>query len=717
MAISIAILVCVFVIFTNTIVLLAIKRSRKLQTLKNVPLIGLAIADVLVGVMWIPFSVALELHPDNVIVCHVSLSCEVFMMHASLFNLVSVSMERWTAIFKPLRYHNIANQRAVGLVVASAWLASAFMLMLFEIQYEKGGASGVVVGQCGIVEKSRAWYLVLVFLIFYVVCALTLYMQKKVFAVIRHHMTRIRPIRITNTVATGIMACADSKRPESSCMETGNRRKLQFDKVNIQRPSVIKETESSVIKKSQDKYRCDNEIQCESPVSVKDKNEPQSQSPMQTLSKICPVNEKCVIHDSPKVEGNTTVKDPIHRNIATTGVGPAQLRFTAQVSKPIYGNVIERPDLNSRVSDQAEDCQEGNLKTNREVGLGKDNKKPKRWSSEEIEPRNRRVERSSNVNGCCRDLYGERDEKSTVSNNVNMKQLQFARANQKSKRISKSVDFDEHCRVYKYSCDKFGTDQMTQEETITATEIAECDRSSKGEGNPACGMEREDTKNTREGGGLIRAMKENVVRPVSNVTSTNNMKTPIEIRTLCRQNENKTLPKQEQIEGVSREEESRRSLASTRQGVQAAQSDGWPGDSVDNASIRKNDNSVNGAECNQTPERDSNKSVTKMFTSIWRQQKSGLAGAVATNFVCMAFIIMWAPKTTIDLLKSFGYCSDCKTAYTVSVVIAWANSGVNALIYAWRTTDIRKTIVRMFTNRQQMGGNNNTTYSNSQTIF
>ena len=83
------------------------------------------------------------------------------------------------------------------------------------------------------------------------------------------------------------------------------------------------------------------------------------------------------------------------------------------------------------------------------------------------------------------------------------------------------------------------------------------------------------------------------------------------------------------------------------------------------------------------------------------QRKNDFARAMTTNLVCLLFVLMWVPKSTIDLLQGLGLCENCHLGHVISALLAWTNSGINALIYAWRMRDFREAIRKMLSLRKK----------------
>ncbi|CAG5124272.1 unnamed protein product [Candidula unifasciata] len=125
-----SILLCAVVLLVlvgNTLVVLAVATSRKLRTVTNVFIVNLACADLLLGVLILPFSAVLEIKDIWIfgrIWCQVWLAVDVWLCTASILNLCCISLDRYLAITRPIRYPGLMSARRAKTLVAGVWLFS-----------------------------------------------------------------------------------------------------------------------------------------------------------------------------------------------------------------------------------------------------------------------------------------------------------------------------------------------------------------------------------------------------------------------------------------------------------------------------------------------------------------------------------------------------------------------------------------------------------------
>ncbi|XP_055351328.1 histamine H1 receptor-like [Paramacrobiotus metropolitanus] len=111
----------------NVMVLHAIRTEKKLQTVSNIFIMSLAIADCSVGLFVMPISAVYALlgfWPFGLIVCNVWLSMDYVASTASIFNLFALSLDRFWSIISPLKYLKKRTRKRAFIMCSSVWLAS-----------------------------------------------------------------------------------------------------------------------------------------------------------------------------------------------------------------------------------------------------------------------------------------------------------------------------------------------------------------------------------------------------------------------------------------------------------------------------------------------------------------------------------------------------------------------------------------------------------------
>ena len=115
----------------NIVVVTAIMKMKELQTNSNLLLCSLAIADLLVGTVNMPLSVAICFLMVKQVwsqrICLLDI-LNVYSMYcfsmSSLFHLTVISWERYVAVVKWIEYKTIVSRRLIEIMKVAVWLAA-----------------------------------------------------------------------------------------------------------------------------------------------------------------------------------------------------------------------------------------------------------------------------------------------------------------------------------------------------------------------------------------------------------------------------------------------------------------------------------------------------------------------------------------------------------------------------------------------------------------
>ena len=114
----------------NTFVIFAVVTHKKLRVIQNVFIVNLAVADLLVSAIVVPFGVAGIVDNGELFVEHLPGLCEfiatltVTGCTCSISSIASVSLNRYVAICHRLTYPKIYSKRTVPFMVAGLWVYS-----------------------------------------------------------------------------------------------------------------------------------------------------------------------------------------------------------------------------------------------------------------------------------------------------------------------------------------------------------------------------------------------------------------------------------------------------------------------------------------------------------------------------------------------------------------------------------------------------------------
>lgn len=120
-------LVCLMVILGNIMVITAVKITHKLRGATNLFIVSLAWADLMLGIVVLPFSAMYEVFKMwlfGKVWCSIWLAVDVWMCTASILHLVVISLDRYIAVTHPITYPNLMTSKKAKLLIAGAWILS-----------------------------------------------------------------------------------------------------------------------------------------------------------------------------------------------------------------------------------------------------------------------------------------------------------------------------------------------------------------------------------------------------------------------------------------------------------------------------------------------------------------------------------------------------------------------------------------------------------------
>ena len=139
-------LVIAITVFGNLLVIVTILTTKKIQTPTNYFILSLSITDLCIGTLVMPNSAIITLHwewPLGAIFCNIYTSVDVMLCTVSILTLFAISLDRYIAVTRPLRYQQQVTCRRVYKVCGFIWIFS-FILAFVPIHLGWNSADGSV---------------------------------------------------------------------------------------------------------------------------------------------------------------------------------------------------------------------------------------------------------------------------------------------------------------------------------------------------------------------------------------------------------------------------------------------------------------------------------------------------------------------------------------------------------------------------------------------
>ncbi|XP_008478848.1 beta-2 adrenergic receptor-like, partial [Diaphorina citri] len=129
------------IIFSNSVIIAAMFRYKRLRTASNYFIMSLALSDLWTGI-FLPICVFLQ----NTIItwlCILPYCIIIVLVTASVLVMTAIAVDRFTSLVQPLRYNNLITHSSVERYIASFWIYSCII-----------GTTPIIYIQCYVVKED-----------------------------------------------------------------------------------------------------------------------------------------------------------------------------------------------------------------------------------------------------------------------------------------------------------------------------------------------------------------------------------------------------------------------------------------------------------------------------------------------------------------------------------------------------------------------------------
>lgn len=118
-------------ILGNILVIISVFTYRPLQNVQNIFIVSLAVADLLVCVLCVPFHIVTEIVNGKwifgPIMCQFFLTLDILLCTASILHLCCIALDRYWAIKDSIKYAQKRTLKRVIIMILAVWILSAFI--------------------------------------------------------------------------------------------------------------------------------------------------------------------------------------------------------------------------------------------------------------------------------------------------------------------------------------------------------------------------------------------------------------------------------------------------------------------------------------------------------------------------------------------------------------------------------------------------------------
>ncbi|NP_001076509.1 trace amine-associated receptor 13c [Danio rerio] len=183
----------------NSVVIISIAHFKQLQTPTNILVMSLALADLLLGLVVMPFSMIRSVdgcwyYGETFCLLHTGF--DLFLTSVSIFHLIFIAVDRHQAVCFPLQYPTRITIPVAWVMVMISWSMAAFYS--YGVVYSKANLEGLeeyiasvyCMGGCTLYFNAL-WSVLDTLLTFFLPCSVMVGLYARIFVVAKKHIKSI----------------------------------------------------------------------------------------------------------------------------------------------------------------------------------------------------------------------------------------------------------------------------------------------------------------------------------------------------------------------------------------------------------------------------------------------------------------------------------------------------------------------------------------------